>query len=805
SFGNSSTPYSIVSSISEGSNLIPEDMKENEILINSWLAEDLGARTGNEIELKYFVFGNRRNLEERSEKFRIRGILPLKGPIADQELMPDFPGLSGVNNCRDWNPGVSIDLHKIRKKDEEYWDLYRGTPKAFINLKTGQRLWGNRFGDLTAIRYPIPDNIQLVDFRSQIEETIKKQLDPASIGLFFQPVREQALIASSQALDFGQLFLGLSFFLIMAALLLTGLLFAFGIEHRIKETGTLLALGIPGKKIRLMFLYEGLILALIGSIIGCTIGILYTKITLYALSTVWRGAVGMASFNFHANSLTLITGTLFGIVIGLIAIVLVLWRHGKRPVRELLSGELDPEFKEASSKFISRVICFMLCFISGILALVIIAISLISKDARAVGAFFGAGTLLLICLISLSNSYLRRRSRLTKPTISKISSLGFRNTTRRRWRSLATIAILACGSFLIMAIGANRHDASIDAEKRQSGTGGFALYGESALPVLHDLNTEAGEKAYRLENIGNLSFVQMRVHDGEDASCLNLNRVQNPNLMGVNPDDLIKREAFKFLKTNVISHEPWQLLKANENEDIINAIGDHNTISWALGKSVGELIPYTDERGKPFQIRIVGSIASSVLQGSFIISEDEFIKRFPSESGYRVFLIDAPFDKLDETSKAITMGMRDVGIDLTSTSERLAAFNTVENTYLSIFQALGGLALLLGSVGLGIVVLRNVMERRGELAIMRAVGFQKDTLKWLILSEHWLLLVLGLFAGVIAGLVSIIPMIQSPGAGFPYFSMALTLCSIFLSGILWIWASTTLALRERFLDALRNE
>jgi len=36
-----------------------------------------------------------------------------------------------------------------------------------------------------------------------------------------------------------------------------------------------------------------------------------------------------------------------------------------------------------------------------------------------------------------------------------------------------------------------------------------------------------------------------------------------------------------------------------------------------------------------------------------------------------------------------------------STPEKLAAFHRVENTYLSTFQALGGLGLLLGTLGLG--------------------------------------------------------------------------------------------------------
>jgi ABC-type antimicrobial peptide transport system permease subunit len=376
-----------------------------------------------------------------------------------------------------------------------------------------------------------------------------------------------------------------------------------------------------------------------------------------------------------------------------------------------------------------------------------------------------------------------------------------------------------------------------DAGKRSSGTGGFALYGESTLPVLHDLNSEDGRRAYGLDTgaLESVEFVPFRVHDGDDASCLNLNRPQNPRLLGVRPEALQERDAFTFAEVmyDSLNERPWLLLKDNDEDDIVNAIGDQNTVSWSVGKSVGDRLMYTDERGQTFYIKIVGAIANSILQGGFIISEDEFIRRFPSESGYRVFLVDFPSEKspltplfqrgelerllsqkgeaIDdsknvlEISKTLTLSLQDVGLELIPTPDRLADFNTLQNTYLSIFQSLGGLALLLGSLGLGIVVLRNVMERRSELALLRAVGFANRSLRWLILSEHWLLLLMGLASGVISGLVAALPALRSPGADIPYASLILTLFAILFNGGLWTWLAARLALRAPLLAALRNE
>src|SRR4029077_7722368 len=154
---------------------------------------------------------------------------------------------------------------------------------------------------------------------------------------------------------------------------------------------------------------------------------------------------------------------------------------------------------------------------------------------------------------------------------------------------------------------------------------------------------------------------------------------------------------------------------------------------------------------------------NSILQGNLIIDEAEFIKRFPGDSGHRMFLVDAPPDLVTQVSTTLSRALEDAGLELTSTAARLDAFNAVQNTYLRTFQVLGGLGLLLGSAGLGGVVLRNVLERRGELGLFVAVGFRRRLLQRLVLSEHGALLIAGLAIGSVAAAVAVLPAILSPG------------------------------------------
>ena len=198
-------------------------------------------------------------------------------------------------------------------------------------------------------------------------------------------------------------------------------------------------------------------------------------------------------------------------------------------------------------------------------------------------------------------------------------------------------------------------------------------------------------------------------------------------------------------------------------------------------------------------------LKNSILQGSLLIAEDEFVRRFPSEDGYRIFLADVTEDKAEAVSGKLSTGLRDFGLALTPARQRLEAFSAVENTYLSIFQLLGGLGLILGSVGLGLVVLRNVLERRGELAMLQAVGFDKAALKRMVFYEHAGLLLCGLACGVAAGLVAVWPALKSTAAQVPYFSLVLTIAAIGISGVVWIRIASAFALSGEMLEALRNE
>ena len=306
-------------------------LAEGEILVDDWVADDLGIDAGDDVVMTYFEVGPKEELLERRETFRCRGVVKLSNLAADPGLTPDFPGISGAADMREWDPPFPVDLDAIRPRDEAFWDQYRATPKAFFAPATA-KLWSTRFGATTSMRVAVPPAQDGKDvdvdgggagvrtaggggerdltgiLRARVDAELPRAADPAALGFRFDPVRERGLQASAGATDFRWLFLGFSSFLIASAAILVALFFTLGIERRASEIGLLLAAGYPLRTVRRRFLVEGLVLGAIGIVVGAAGAALYAGLMIAALRTWWRAAVGTPFLYLHVEPLTLAAG-----------------------------------------------------------------------------------------------------------------------------------------------------------------------------------------------------------------------------------------------------------------------------------------------------------------------------------------------------------------------------------------------------------------------------------------------------------------------------------------------------------------
>jgi putative ABC transport system permease protein len=194
-----------------------------------------------------------------------------------------------------------------------------------------------------------------------------------------------------------------------------------------------------------------------------------------------------------------------------------------------------------------------------------------------------------------------------------------------------------------------------------------------------------------------------------------------------------------------------------------------------------------------------------VLQGSLLIGEVDFKRLFPTINGYRSFLIRAPHQRVAEVARILEDRLSDQGFDCVDAHRRLGDLLAVQNTYISTFQSLGALGLVLGTFGLAAVQLRSVFERRKELALMQAAGFRRARLGRMVLLENLLLLLCGMLLGTIASLLAVLPQMLLGGARVPLADLAAMLFVVILAGIAAGFIAVRATLRAPLVAALRGE
>ncbi|MEQ1839957.1 MAG: FtsX-like permease family protein, partial [Verrucomicrobiales bacterium] len=561
---------------------------------------------------------------------------------------------------------------------------------------------------------------------------------------------------------------------------------------------------------RRFFLVEAVLLSLAGAALGLIGGYLYTRLALYGMSGVWQDAAAGMEFTYSLRPRTL----LISFVITILVALIVVW-FSSRKVTAIHPSALISGGDDLSNGVVGRRRRDVIVLGFGLVGAVgCLFAPKVEGTMAEQGLFFGAGFLITVAGVAFCSILIRRFLR-PSTVLKSLGALGRQHTVRRRGRSLAVIGLMAAGVFMVTAINSFRLDGTRGAERRGAGTGGFAYVGESTLPVYDDLNGEAGRKKFGLDGFKEkFTMLPFRVSNGDDASCLNLNRAQRPRLMAVNTGEIAAINPFTFTGTLTevrTGESPWRSLTTehpalDNGTPVIAGIIDQNTAIYALQKAIGDTVIYETVSGQSFAVLICGFLETSILQGSLLIDEANFIRFFPDAGGYRFFLMDGKGDEtLEPVAAHLTRMFGDLGLEMRPASARLNEFNAVQNTYLSIFSTLGGLGILLGTLGLAIIVGRNVMERRGQLGVMQAMGFTRQKLAGMVLSEHWFLHLSGVLIGLGAALLAVLPELTKGSSSLPWGLLAGINGAILFGGLLFCWGAARAVLRGNLMDAIRRE
>jgi hypothetical protein len=805
--GTHTTPYGFVAAVrcggaaagsAEPGGAWMSDLKDDEAVIHAWLAETLGIGAGATLTLRWRRFEAGGRLVPESREFRVRAVIPMAEAAALKRRMPRFPGLEGVDSCAAWDVGLPMDEEKLKDAaNEAYWQTWRETPKVILTHAAGTACFGTVFGDAMSLS---------VAADGAAVRAALKGLAPERLGFRVRPVWEEGAAAARGATDFRLLFSGMAFVLVAAALLLSALSLALALETRRSEIALFRALGWSRRRVTGVLSAEWGAPLAAGALAGGIGGAWLARMLVWGLGRFWRdafaGAVPGFSFSWPMAALAA------GVSAGLAGLVLV------RATWKIASGDWQTakDIRGAARQPARSVLRGSSVGIP--LALAALGVMVWSPDgAAANGVFFGAGFLLMLSLFLFFAGVLSAVGR-RRALVGGAFAAGLAHVAASPRRSAPVVVLLAVGVFLTVGILSMKHDPAAGSERPWSGSGGFASLVTSAAP----LDRERGLALAR-EASGARGVVPVRVREGDEAGCLNMNAPQSPRLLGLDARAMARARAFEPEDAGGV----WTPLERMLPDGAVPALAaDQAMLQYSLkakaGMADGAVLTYRGADGTPWRVRIVGAlpVRSGILQGALLVDERFFARMFPEE-GYRLWLCDyAPYvlrEAADSGGRgrggrrppAVVRARHPApGVTVETAGERLRLLGAVEGTYLDLFLVLGGLGMVLGVAGVALVMLRGVEERRGELALLNAVGLRRRAAVGLLAVEYGVLVAAGLAAGILPALAAIQPAARALGGQLPWGAMAGVVAGLFVCAAVCVSAAACAAANRIRPDALRE-
>jgi len=739
-------PYSFVTAVDiwKGTPLSGKD-----IILSDYAASRLHVEVGDSVRMAYFLARDLKNLETKEQKFRVKAIEPMSAFIKDSLLKADFPGLSNVEKCTDWDSDLPIKMDHIHKQDEDFWYKYKNTPKAIVAYDAVVSDWGNSFGTATALRLsPHSNRDSSISEWGSLPTGEGGGIGHSSLFMTVIHPRSQGLYSANNGTDFSSLFMALGFFIILSAILLMQNPLVEMFELRKKELLLYTQIGFTKRSIERLIFRESFSVILFASPFGVLAGVLYSAITLWLLGNVWSGATHTEGFMLHVNILTLFIGWFTGIVICAITLWLVVRNTSNSKVKDDVRDSRKSHKDIVASVLLLAVITAVICNFIWLHSMVV---------------FIICGLLWIVTFGLFLSSFIQKKTMQTESRNMSFRQMIWQSVYDSRKQQMLAYWALSMGVFTVFAVGLNRPDFT-DSSLKDKVTGGYDLYIDSRVPIQYDLNNTDVRRKLSLSHLpDSTQFLHFLRHSQDEASCLNLNKVLTPTVLGVDLEDM---------KSFGLTIKP---------SDMPSVYIDEEALIWSMMKSVGDTITYKDGNGNDVKVLIAGSYPTGIFHGNAIMSKTDFRKLWPRESGVEVLLVKS--SDAVAASELLSTAISEYGLSIQTTNERMLMFFEVTDTYLIIFLTLGGLGLLLGIFCLIIVVRKNLVANLRTIDIYRSIGYSATRIRKILLHENIIIPLFAMFTGAIGAVISISA--NALGAGFSTILQALLSLLILCAALVW--------------------
>jgi len=623
--------------------------------------------------------------------------------------------------------------------------------------------------------------------------------------------------ASRNIDQLSQVFVLLGLFTVIAGVLLIINIFVMLAEERKGEMGVARALGMRRKNLVQSFVSEGLLYALLSSLVGTFAGLLVAGVILWGFSQVFgASAFGGTGFILTWTDSDLINGFAIGFLITMATIGAASWRVSKLNIVRAIRDIPEPTQHRSTRRQLAVGAAVAVLGAVGF-AVALVQKSLFLQDVGPVGLAFGlavltmrvlspravftvAGAFIVGWVLSPRKFFSVANADITLFIVAglllvfggllivmfnsdSVLALATRIVRRRTWRAVvrtaiaypmnkkfrtgATLASIALVMFTIATMsGIQAEVSSSIATTSVRESGGFDLLGSSGISISNwsaafdGYNATTGSTNITLALPLTEARAQVATNPGFAGPLFNTTFVGVPSdwaplcPLGQAATDARPCFALQALDTQ---HYPnaeaaWAAVRNNSTLAIIDGSVIPNNFGpnfGVLSASVGDTF-YYGNRSAPRSVRIIGILYEQFVQG-FWVSGD-FLKQTFAIAGASTFYFKVR-PGVDVTKAGHDLERHFISYQLITLNiqEFINQIQEATTGVFNLLEAYLALGLIVGIAGLGVITMRNVVERRQETGALRAIGFRKSMVLKSFLFELSFIALTGIALGVALG------------------------------------------------------
>src|SRR5256885_6235461 len=599
-----------------------------------------------------------------------------------------------------------------------------------------------------------------------------------------------------------QVFILLSFFTIVAGVLLIVNIFVMLADERKGEMGVARALGMRRKNLVQSFASEGLLYALLSSVVGTFTGLLVAAIILWGFAQIFPTGFGGTGFAVNWTWSDLLTGFSIGFLITMATIAIASFRVSKLNIVRAIRDIPEPIPHRSTRRQV--IVGSALAALGAVGTLASLATqNLILQDAGpsafAIGlavltmrltspriVFTSAGVLMLAWLLSPWKFFSTASADITlfiivglllilggllivlfnSDTILAVATRLVRGRTWRpvvrtaiaypmnkKFRTGATLASIALVMFTIATMsGIQAMVSSSISMTSYRESGHFELLGASLVPIP---NWDAAFAAYNKTSTnvtGNHGIAQAQIRI---ATNPNLSGVQyNSSLIGV-PSNWTPEFPLQARDPMYADDQAaWAAIQSDPGLAIIDGTVVPNSFGPNFGSFsavLNDAFHFRNMTGATRTVRVIGILYEQFAQGLWVSSST--VKRdFGIEAAslfYFNIRLGTDVTRAGHDLERYFLQYQLITLDIQ------ALINSILESTMGVFnllQAYLALGLIVGIAGLAVITLRNVVERRQETGALRALGFRKSMVLRSFLFELSFIALTGITMGVALGI-----------------------------------------------------